>query len=146
MIFIFLFVAIPLAELYFLIQVGSEIGALPTIGLTILTAFIGGFLVRMQGFAVLNRVRAASERGDVPALEMLDGAMLLVAGLILLLPGFFTDAVGFLLLIPPLRRVLIARFVRLAPIHPHAGGPTGPREQPRVIEGEFRRDEDLTGR
>lgn len=141
--FLLLFVGIPVVELYFLIQVGSQIGALPTIGLTILTALIGGVLVRMQGFAVLARVRRATERGEVPALEMMDGALLVVAGLILLLPGFFTDAVGFLLLLPPLRRLLIGRFVRVVPAHgvrPGAGGGASPG--PRVIEGEYRRDRD----
>jgi UPF0716 protein FxsA len=137
--FFLLFVGVPLIELYFLIQVGSEIGALPTIGLSILTAVIGAGLVRMQGFGILMRVRDAADRGEVPALEMLDGALILVAGVVLLLPGFFTDAVGFLLLVPPLRRLLIGRFVRIVP-HPSDAGETG--EGPRVIEGEFRRDKD----
>jgi UPF0716 protein FxsA len=141
--FLLLFVGIPVVELYFLIEVGSQIGALPTIGLTILTALIGGVLVRLQGFAVLTRVRRATERGEVPALEMMDGALLVVAGLILLLPGFFTDAVGFLLLLPPLRRLLIGRLVRVVPAQgsrPGAGGQASAR--PRVIEGEYRRDRD----
>jgi UPF0716 protein FxsA len=143
LVFLLLFVGIPLVELYFLIQVGSQIGALPTIGLTILTALIGGILVRVQGFAVLTRVRSATERGEVPALEMIDGAFLAAAGLILLLPGFFTDAVGFLLLVPPLRRLLIGRFVRIVPHH-GAGSEARarPGTGPRVIEGELRRDRD----
>lgn len=143
LVFLLLFVGIPLIELYFLIQVGSEIGALPTIGLTILTALIGGFLVRLQGFAVLMRVRHAADRGEVPALEMLDAALLLVAGLVLLLPGFFTDVVGFLLLVPPLRRLLIARFVEGVPHHNiPPGSPADADSGPRVIEGEYRRDQD----
>ncbi|MEA3278324.1 MAG: FxsA family protein [Pseudomonadota bacterium] len=137
-VFFLFFVGIPLLELYLLIQVGAEIGALPTIGLTILTAIIGGFLVRLQGFSVLMRVRDAVDRGEVPALEMLDGALLLAAGLVLLLPGFFTDAVGFLLLVPALRRLLIARFVRFVPQSPPGRDHTGPR----VIEGEYRRDKE----
>lgn len=136
LVFLLLFVGIPLLELYLLIQVGAEIGALPTIGLTILTAIVGGFLVRLQGFAVLMRVRDALDRGEVPALEMLDGALLLAAGLVLLLPGFFTDASGFLLLVPALRRLLIARLVRFVPQPP--GGPDN--AGPRVIEGEYRRE------
>ena len=80
------------------------------------------------------RVRDMVDRGETPALEVLDGALLLIAGLMLILPGFLTDALGFLLLIPPLRRLLIGRFVRVVPVRPagHAG--------PRVIEGEFRRE------
>lgn len=138
-IFLLLFVGVPLLELYFLIQVGSEIGAVRTIGLSILTAFLGAGLVRMQGFGVLMRVREAAERDEVPALEMMSGALILVAGLLLLLPGFFTDAVGFLLLVPPLRRFLIARFVHVVP-HQTTNGDKP--EGPKVIEGEFRRDRD----
>jgi UPF0716 protein FxsA len=132
-------IVVPIAELYFLIRVGGEIGALPTIGLTILTAVVGAALVRVQGFTVLARVREAIDRGEVPAMEMLDGALLLAAGLMLLLPGFFTDALGFLLLVPPLRRMFVGRFVRIVPHHtPGDGEPVAPR----VIEGEYRRDKD----
>jgi UPF0716 protein FxsA len=137
--FLLLLVGVPLLELYLLIQVGSEIGALPTIALSVLTAILGTWLVRMQGFAVLLRVRVMLERGETPALEVLDGAVLLIAGLMLLLPGFLTDALGFLLLIPPLRRLLIRRFVRVLPARE---GPQ-PDRRPRVIEGEFRRERDL---
>ncbi|MEJ2326020.1 MAG: FxsA family protein [Chromatiaceae bacterium] len=128
-IFLLLFVGLPVFELYLLIQVGSRIGALPTIGLTILTAVIGGVLVRLQGLSVLGRVRASLDRGDVPALEML--------GFLLLLPGFVTDAIGFLLLVPVVRRLVIARYVQVIPRH----SPSGADEGPRVIEGEFRRDD-----
>jgi UPF0716 protein FxsA len=139
--FLLLFVGIPLLELYFLIQVGSFIGALPTIALSILTAVIGGYLVRRQGIAVLMRVRDMLGRDELPALEVLDGAMLLLCGLALLLPGFFTDAIGFLLLVPPIRHALIHRFVRVVPIE---GGGVGPRRDsgPRVIEGDYRREDD----
>lgn len=137
-IFLLLFVGVPLIELYFLIQVGSEIGALPTIGLSILTALLGGALVRVQGFSVLMRVREAAGRNEVPALQMLDGALLLVAGLVLLLPGFFTDIVGFMLLIPSLRQFLVLRFVRTLPGQPPDQTPSGPQ----VIEGEYRHERD----
>ena len=141
--FLLLFVGIPLIELYFLIRVGSVIGALPTIALSILTAVIGGYLVRRQGIAVLMRVREMLGRDELPALEVLDGAVLLVAGLALLLPGFFTDAVGFLLLVPPLRHALIRRYARVLPIEGHAiRRGSGPDAGPRVIEGEYRREDD----
>ena len=134
-----LFIGLPLIEIYFLIQVGSEIGALPTIALSILTAVIGTWLVRLQGFGVLMRVRRMLDEGEVPALEVLDGALILVAGLFLLLPGFLTDIVGFLLLVAPLRRWAIGRYVQIMP----APGPAarGQREGPRVIEGDYRREE-----
>lgn len=136
--FLLLFIGLPLIELYFLIQVGGEIGALPTIGLTILTAVIGTALVRHQGFGVLNRVRESMACEEIPALEMLDGALILVAGLFLLLPGFLTDAVGFLLLIPPLRQAIVKRYVRVVPVATHAARP---EDQPRVIEGRFHRED-----
>jgi UPF0716 protein FxsA len=134
-----LFIGLPLIELYFLIRVGSEIGAMPTIALSVLTAVLGTWLVRRQGFSLLMRVRDQFDRGDMPAFEMLDGALILVAGLFLLLPGFLTDTLGFLLLIPPLRRLLIARYVVISParVRPQPGGQQGPR----VIEGDYRRDD-----
>jgi UPF0716 protein FxsA len=138
--FLLLFVGVPLTELYLLIEVGSQIGALPTIGLSVLTALLGGALARIQGFSVLMRVRDAIARNQMPALEMLDGALLLVAGLALLLPGFFTDILGFLLLVPMLRRLLISRFVLIAPNRLPVQEQT--RTGPQVIEGEFRRERD----
>ena len=78
LIFLLIFVGAPLLELYLLIEVGSVIGALPTIALSIFTAVLGGLLVRIQGFGVLFRVQAAMERREVPALELLEGAMLLL--------------------------------------------------------------------
>ncbi|MCB1728666.1 MAG: FxsA family protein [Gammaproteobacteria bacterium] len=143
LIFLLIFVGAPLLELYLLIEVGSVIGALPTIALSIFTAVLGGLLVRIQGFGVLFRVQAAMERREVPALELLEGAMLLLTGLALLLPGFITDAVGFLLLIPPLRRWIIVRWLKArGSLRPAAGGPGGPQSRPdRIIEGDYRRDD-----
>ena len=139
---ILLFVGLPLTEIYFLIQVGSEIGALPTILLSILTAVIGAWLVRYQGFGVLMRVRELLDRGEVPAIELMDGALILAAGLFLILPGFLTDSLGFLLLIPPLRRRLIERYIRIQPVNTQAAGEVRTETRVRVIEGEFRRDDD----
>lgn len=145
LLFLLLFAAIPLLELYFLIQVGSEIGAIPTIFLTVFTAVLGGLMVRLQGFSTALKVREAMDRDEVPAIEMIEGAMLLLAGFLLLLPGFITDAVGFLLLVPQVRRALIVWYLR------RAGGiataATTRREhhrgsEHRVIEGEFKREDD----
>ncbi len=140
-VFLLIFVFAPLAELYLLIEVGSRIGALPTIALSVFTALLGGLLVRLQGFTVLFRVQEALARGEMPALELMEGAMLLVVGLALLLPGFVTDTVGFLLLIPPLRRAVILWYLRRRGIlrpgaRPPGGGPSG-----GYIEGEFHRDD-----
>jgi len=132
-------VGIPLVELYFLIQVGTEIGVLPTIGISLFTAVLGGYLVRRQGFDVLVRVRRVKDQGELPALAVMDGALLLVAGLFLLLPGFLTDVLGFLLLIPAIRQHLIKRYIVILP--PGQEGPGDPAS-PRVIEGDYRRESD----
>jgi UPF0716 protein FxsA len=134
-----LVIGVPLIELYVLIEVGSEMGALPTIAFTLLTAVLGTWLVRLQGLGVLARVGRSMAADELPALELMDGALLLVAGLFLLLPGFLTDALGFLLLVPPVRQWLIRRYVRLVPVPSPYGAPRGPG--PRVIEGRFRRED-----
>lgn len=136
--FILLFIGLPLVEIYLMIQVGTVIGAVPTIALTVLCSALGVWLVRRQGFSVLMRVRESLARNEVPALELLDGALLLVAGLFLLLPGFLTDSIGFLLLIPPLRRWVIRRYVGIIPVRTLVADP---ERGPRVIEGHFRRED-----
>lgn len=142
LIFLSIFVGAPLIELYLLIEVGSVIGALPTIALSLFTAALGGWLVRMQGFSVLFRAQTQMANREVPAIELLEGALLLLVGLALLLPGFVTDAVGFALLIPPLRRALIVRWLK-------ARGTLQPGEvrvhtetrSERIIEGDYKRED-----
>ena len=134
-----LFIAVPLVEIYLLLEVGGMIGAVPTIGLVVLTAAAGAALVRAQGFSTILQVRRSLEAGEVPAVAIIEGIFLLVAGALLLTPGFLTDAIGFGCLIPPLRRVLILRFVEMRVIRPHHSGPA-PR-QGQVIEGEFKRED-----
>jgi len=144
LIFLLLFIGIPLIELYFLIQVGSEIGAFSTIFLTIFTALVGGWMVRAQGFSTIMRVRETIDRGEVPALEMMEGSVLLVCGFMLLLPGFITDAVGFIFLIPPLRRWLLSAGLRGAGVMRPAGSSQASEaaKNQRIIEGEYRREDD----
>lgn len=144
LLFLLFFVGAPLLELYLLIEVGSEIGAVPTIALSIFTAVLGGMLVRMQGFAVLFRAQSQMANKEVPALELMEAAMLLLVGLALLLPGFITDAIGFLLLVPPLRRWLVVRWLKargnLQPA-PGAAQPGPESRADRIIEGEYRRED-----
>ncbi len=145
LIFLLLFVGIPLIELYFLIEVGSEIGAIPTIFLTVFTAVLGGLLVRVQGFSTALRVREAMARDEVPAFEMMEGAVLLVAGLVLLLPGFITDAIGFLLLVPPVRQYALLRILNRSGVIQQQHPGTAAQDQnsnPKVIEGEYRREDE----
>jgi len=139
-----LFVLVPTVEIYFLIKVGHLIGAIPTIGLVVFTALLGSMLLRFQGWATLQRTRATMAQGQVPALEMLEGVLLVMAGALLLTPGFVTDTIGFLLLVPPLRKVLIHWFISKSGFRmsPTPGGPQGQRHDPHTIEGECRRDDD----
>ena len=135
-----LFLTVPLVEIYLLLEVGSIMGALPTVGAVVLTAVIGAALVRVQGFSTLMRIRESLNRGEVPAVALVEGAFLLVAGALLLTPGFITDAVGFACLCPPLRRFLITEYLleRLMV----AGRASQPSRDGEVIEGEFRREDE----
>lgn len=141
--FLIFFVGAPLVELYLLIEVGSAIGAIPTIALSVFTAILGGYLVRMQGFSVLFRAQSQMANQEVPALELMEGALLLLVGLALLLPGFITDAIGFLLLVTPLRRRLVVRWLKSrGTLRPAPGPQDGPETRSdRVIEGEYHRDD-----
>ena len=141
LVFLLLFVGAPLVELYVLIEVGSGIGALPTVLLSIFTAALGGWLVRYQGLSVLFRVRQMLDAGEKPAVEVLEGAVLLLTGLLLLLPGFITDTLGFLVLIPPVRRALILGFLRRRGLLQPAGGNAETVTKQGYIEGEFRRED-----
>ena len=104
-----LFISIPVMELAILIEVGGQIGVLLTILLVVLTAILGSFLIRKQGVDLLFRIRQRLSQDEAPVKEILTGFSLLIAGLCLLTPGFLTDSLGFLLLIPPLRDMLIDR-------------------------------------
>jgi len=143
-----LFVVIPVIEMWLLIKVGGIIGALPTIGLVLLTAMIGLALLRQQGFSTLMRARSKMEGGQLPASEMIEGLFLAVGGALLLTPGFFTDAIGFACLLPGIRQVIIAWGVRQFSIHnlgmhgqPSQHGSAQNSSERHTIDGEFRRDD-----
>ena len=101
-----IFSLIPVIELALLIKVGSFIGALNTIIIVILTAIIGAWLVRMEGLGVMYRIQKNMQEGIFPAEELINGAMILVAGAMLLTPGFFTDIIGFLMVFPVSREFI----------------------------------------
>lgn len=107
-----LFTIVPVVEIYLIIRVGSLIGALPTVLLLLAVSSAGAWLVRTQGFALMRRIQAELSQGRLPAAELLDGALVLVGGVLLLTPGFFTDLLGLFLLIPA-SRALIKQFVGL---------------------------------
>lgn len=107
-----LFIVVPLVELYVLLQVGQAIGVLPTIALLIADSVLGSLLMRSQGRAVWRRFNAALQSGRPPAREVLDGALVIFGGALLLTPGFATDVLGLLLLLPPTRAVVRRLLVR----------------------------------
>jgi UPF0716 protein FxsA len=97
---IILFTVIPVIEIYLLIRVGSWIGPLPTVVLLLAISLLGAWLVRSQGFRIILKVREELSRGRLPAAQLLDGALVLVGGVLLMTPGFFTDFLGIFFLIP----------------------------------------------
>jgi UPF0716 protein FxsA len=112
---VLVFIVLPIAELYVIIQVGEAIGVVPTIALLIADSFLGAALLRSQGRAAWRRFNEALATGRVPAREVFDGTMVILGGAFLLTPGFITDVIGLLLLIPPTRalfRGMVARMAR----------------------------------
>lgn len=102
-----LFAVLPLLELYLLLEAGRRIGAPMTILIVLVTAALGAYLSKSQGLKTLERMRESLRRGQAPAAELIEGALILLAGVLLLAPGFLTDTAGFLLLIPPARRRIL---------------------------------------
>lgn len=145
-IFFILFLTIPLLEIFLLIKVGNQIGAGWTVFLVVFTAVVGAALLRIQGLSTIRRLQECTGRGELPAIPLIEGAFLLIAGALLLTPGFFTDVVGFLFLIPPIRQqlavALLKRGVWMA--SGQAGFRRGQSTQQRQdsIEGEFERKDD----
>lgn len=108
---VLLFVAVPVVELYVIVQVGQAIGVLDTLAVMILVSLVGAWLARHEGFLVLRRIQDSVAAGRIPADEMIDGALILAGGLLLLTPGFVSDGVGILLLFPA-SRALVRAYVR----------------------------------
>jgi len=138
------FIGVPIVEIAIFIEVGGVLGLWPTLGLVVLTAILGTWQLRAQGLATLMRAREQVERGALPTRELFDGACLLVAGALLLTPGFVTDGAGFLLFFPPVRDILLGFLARHIQTRMQTrvfvdgeevstGGPDGP-----VIDGEYR--------
>jgi UPF0716 protein FxsA len=109
-----LFILVPMVEIYVIIRVGHEIGVFDTIALLFVVSIIGAWLAKHEGFVVLRRLRAQLEAGRAPTGELIDGALVLGAGVLMMIPGFVTDVVGLLVLFPltraPLRRYLRRRY------------------------------------
>ena len=133
-----IFLAIPAIEITLFIEVGGWVGPWWTVALTFVTAAGGLIVVRIQGIAVLESARRSLEQGDAPVLEVLDGACLVLAGIFLILPGFFTDALGALLLTPITRRTLGVIFFTRTWFASRSNGTTSDKG---MLEGDF---EDVT--
>ncbi|MCB1757010.1 MAG: FxsA family protein [Gammaproteobacteria bacterium] len=150
--FIFiLFIAVPIVEIAVLIKVGSALGVWTTIALVILTAVVGTMMLRAQSLSTLRSVQGKLDAGELPATQLLEGVALLIGGVLLLTPGFITDAFGFFCLLPPTRRWLISRVLAKSSILVMQGrrvdtkgrstSETGQGAGPGVIDGEFRRED-----
>lgn len=114
----FVLLVVPIAEIAAFILIGQQIGLLPTLAMILVTAIIGSILLRVQGFGLLNRIREETEAGRLPGRQLVHGVMILIAGVLLLTPGFITDGLGFLLFVPAVRdaawRLLQKRIVIVA--------------------------------
>ena len=121
--FFLAFTIIPITEIYLLIEIGSVFGTFTAVTLVILTGFLGAFLARMQGLQTFYRIQGSLSEGRMPSGELLDALLIVVAGIVLLTPGFLTDAAGFLLLVPAtrnyikylLRRQIELRYISKSP-------------------------------
>ena len=144
------FIVVPIVEIAILIQVGGAIGAWRTVALIVITALIGTALLRAQGLRTLQAAQQSLQRNEMPVRELFDGACLLVAGVLLLTPGFVTDTFGLLLFVPPVRALLRSGLWRWLSTRPgttiwvdgevvREGRPEPPRRDGRTIEGDWRR-------
>lgn len=139
----FAFLAVPMIEIALFIQVGGAIGLWPTLGIVVLTAIIGTILVRTQGALAMENLRRSFGTLSDPSEPLAHGAMILFSGALLLTPGFFTDTVGFALLIPGVRHIVfnyIKSRVKVQHFEMGQGQYAGPRRSshgPDVIDGEF---------
>ena len=133
-------IVIPLGELFVLIEVGRSIGALSTIALAIFTAVLGLYLLKQQGRDVASRINDALRHQVVPTLESMEALILLFCAILLITPGFITDIVGFLGLIPVIRQAICARFL------PKSGNATAKKtdasKDSKTIEGHYTIDEE----
>ena len=139
------FIVIPIVEIYILIEVGGIIGALNTVMLIILTALAGTALLRSQGLATINEIQQTLSTGEIPAIPIVGGAILLIGGTLLLTPGIVTDAIGLACLIPICRRYIakriLAKMTFSSSAHQYDASPR-PEQSNNIIEGEYKKEDD----
>lgn len=136
-----LILLIPFAEIYLLLEVGSIIGALPTIFLVISTGFLGAWLLKQQGFATVQRFQQNLARGELPAMELLEGIFILLGGALLLTPGFISDLLGLVCLMPASRKLIINYVLAHQVIQSSSAFGQGFKAERDVLEGEFRKED-----
>lgn len=150
-----LFFALPLIEIYLLIQVGQVIGALPTILLVIATSVLGAYLLKQQGLAALTRFQNNLRQGQLPADELKEGIFIVLGGILLMTPGFFTDFLGLFCLLPPTRKLLMKLFAKRFQAQSgmayngvyirsstRVHEPSATRASPTALEGEYIRKQE----
>jgi UPF0716 protein FxsA len=153
-VFLLLLLLFPVLELFVLVRVGMSLGFIPTFLLVVATSLLGLFVIRVAGFATAMRARESLSRGELPAQQMLEGLMIAVGGGLLLLPGFVSDILGVICLLPVTRRVLVNKMRQRAEDQAlrqrafaedmpasndprHEGSIHAPTRKPDIIEGEF---------
>tara|TARA_B100000575_G_C23032546_1_gene594436 strand:- start:44 stop:457 length:414 start_codon:yes stop_codon:yes gene_type:complete len=109
-----IFIFLPIVEIYFFVKIGTEIGAVSTIIFTLITAMLGIFIIKYQGITSFVQARQTMFSNEEPAIEILSNFALLICGLLLLIPGFFTDSFGILLILPVIRKILIKYLIKKA--------------------------------
>ncbi|MEM9966567.1 MAG: FxsA family protein [Pseudomonadota bacterium] len=135
------FIAVPLIEIALFIQIGGAIGLLWTLSVVVITAFVGAWLVKSQGMVTLMKLQTALSKMKDPTEQLVHGAMILFSGALLLTPGFFTDAIGFSLLVPKIRQFLFLEIRQRIQIRSvqnvQYGDRRAPEQRDDVIDGEF---------
>ena len=132
--FFLLFIGVPALEVFIMIKIGGKIGALNTVSLIFFTAIIGIYFARLEGLRTIKAGLTNMYQNKVPVYEMISGASIAIAALLLIIPGFFTDTIGFLLLIPFTRRMLIIFFIKKNKIS------TKKEKNNNVVDGEIIED------
>ncbi|NJO15581.1 MAG: FxsA family protein [Thioploca sp.] len=135
-----LFLIIPLIEIYLFIMVVNLIGILSTLFLVILSAIVGTYILRIQGVITLQTLQMTLEKRTIPTEALLESILQSLGGVLLIIPGFFTDVLGLACLIPGVRRYLFLSWYQ--PIQPTSSSQTKSPRQPMTIEGEYRREQD----
>lgn len=128
----FLLLFIPILEIAVFILIGGQIGVFATLAMILFTAILGSILLRVQGFATMRSIQAKSAAGEVPGRELVNGVMIMIAGVLLLTPGFVTDGLGFLLFVPPFRHFLWKAIASKVVIRTTGTGPQ-PRRHPEDV-------------